>query len=346
MTSNLKSLLGIELPIIQAPMAGVQDSALTIAVSSAGGMGTLPCAMLDVHQCELQLREVQAGTDKPYGVNFFAHTASEPDAAQAEAWRDAFAMYYREFDLEPPELPATASRMPFNDAMASLVEEFRPAVVSFHFGLPEPLLLERVRKTGARILSSATTLDEALWLERQGVDAIIAQGYEAGGHRGMFLTEDLDTQTGTLALVSQIVKAVRVPVIAAGGIADAAGVRAVLGLGAVAAQIGTTYLLCPESRASAVHRKALAEANSRHTAITNVFTGRPARGLVNRIVRERGPISALAPAFPHATFASAGLRSKAESSGREDFSPMWSGQNPSGCKEVPAAQLTRELAGV
>jgi len=346
MASALKSLLGMELPIIQAPMAGVQDSALSLAVSNVGGMGTLPCAMLDARQCEEQLKELSAGTDRPYGVNFFAHKASDPDSEQVRIWRDQFDAYYREFELEAPQLPVSASRKPFDAAMATLIEQFKPPVVSFHFGLPPVSLLDRVRKTGAKILSSATTLEEAIWLERQGVDGIIAQGYEAGGHRGMFLTDDLNTQIGTLALVSQIVKSVRVPVIAAGGIADAAGVRAVLALGAVAAQIGTTYLLCPESRASTVHRKALAEASERNTAITNVFTGRPARGLVNRIIREQGPMSMTAPSFPHATFASAGLRSRAESNGREDFSPLWSGQNATGCKEIAAADLTRELAGL
>lgn len=346
MESALMSLLGVELPIIQAPMAGVQDSALSLAVSNAGGLGTLPCAMLDQHQCEQQLRELSAGTDRPYGVNFFAHQVCDPDPQQIRIWRDQFDPYYREFGLEAPRLAVSASRLPFDAAMATLIEQFRPPVVSFHFGLPEATLLERVRKTGAKILSSATTLEEAVWLEQQGVDAVIAQGYEAGGHRGMFLTDDLNTQIGTLALVSQIVKTVRVPVIAAGGIADAAGVRAVLELGAVAAQIGTAYLLCPESRASAVHRKALADARQRYTAITNVFTGRPARGLVNRIIREQGPMSPTAPSFPHATFASAELRRQAESIGREDFSPMWSGQNATGCKEVAAADLTRELAGL
>jgi nitronate monooxygenase len=225
-----------------------------------------------------------------------------------------------------------------------VLSEFKPAVVSFHFGLPSAELLARVRVWGAKILSSATTVDEARWLEAHGVDAIIAQGLEAGGHRGIFLSDDLTSQVGTIALLPQIARAVKLPVVAAGGIADAKGVAAAMALGAAGVQIGTAYLLCPEATTSAVHRAALKSEAARHTALTNVFTGRPARGIVNRIIRELGPISTAAPAFPLAPAAIAPLRAKAESRGSGDFSPLWSGQNASGCKEVPAAQLTRELA--
>jgi nitronate monooxygenase len=217
-------------------------------------------------------------------------------------------------------------------------------VVSFHFGLPSADLAARVRSWGSKILSSATTVEEALWLESQGVDVIIAQGVEAGGHRGMFLSDDLTTQMGTFALLPQVVKAVRIPVIAAGGIADAGGVAAALAQGAAGVQIGTAYLLCPEATTSLLHRAALKGPTARHTALTNLFTGRPARGIVNRLMRELGPMSAGVPDFPLATNAIAPLRAAAESRGSSDFSPLWSGQNASGCKEVPAAQLTRELA--
>jgi nitronate monooxygenase len=206
-------------------------------------------------------------------------------------------------------------------------------------------LLERVRRWGTKILSSATTVDEARWLEAQGVDAVIAQGLEAGGHRGIFLTTDLSTQIGTFALVPQIVRAVRIPVIAAGGIGDAKGVAAAMALGAAGVQVGTAYLLCHETTTSAVHRAALKSDRARVTALTNLFTGRPARGIMNRIMRELGPISAAAPAFPLATSAIAPLRAKAESRGSGDFSPLWAGQNTTGCKEISAAALTRELAG-
>ncbi len=226
-----------------------------------------------------------------------------------------------------------------------MLEEFKPAVVSFHFGLPAPELLERVRRWGAKILSSATTVDEALWLEARGVDAVIAQGLEAGGHRGNFLSEDLNTQVGTFALVPQIVRAVKIPVIAAGGIADAKGVAAAMALGAAGVQIGTAYMLCAEATTSAVHRAALKSDAARVTALTNLFTGRPARGIVNRLMREIGPMSPAAPAFPLATAAIAPLRVKAESLGSGEFSPLWAGQNASRCKEVSAALLTIELAG-
>jgi nitronate monooxygenase len=217
-------------------------------------------------------------------------------------------------------------------------------VVSFHFGLPPAALLGRVKTWRSKIFCSATTVDEALWLEAHGVDAVIAQGVEAGGHRGIFLSDDLTTQVGTFSLLPQVVRAVKVPVIAAGGIADAQGVAAALALGAAGVQIGTAFLLCPEATITAIHRKALKSEAARHTALTNLFTGRPARGIMNKVMRELGPVSDLAPAFPLATSAIVPLRAKAEAAGSGDFSPLWSGQNATGCKEMPAAQLTRELA--
>jgi nitronate monooxygenase len=345
-TMTLEQLLGIDLPIIQAPMAGVQGSALAIAVSNAGALGSLPCAMLSPGAMRSELAVIRAGTSKPYNVNFFCHTPPAVDTARESAWRAALAPYYAELGLDPIAIAAAPTRAPFDDVAADLLDDVRPPVVSFHFGLPSPALLARVRAIGARILSSATTVDEARWLDAQGVDAIIAQGIEAGGHRGIFLSDDLTTQVGTFALLPQIVAAVRVPVIAAGGIADARGVDAARRLGAAGAQIGTAYLLCPEATTSALHRAALASDAARHTALTNVFTGRPARGIVNRIVREVGPISPLAPPFPLALGAVAPIRAAAEARGSDDFSPLWSGQNASGCKAVPAAELTRQLAGV
>jgi nitronate monooxygenase len=234
--------------------------------------------------------------------------------------------------------------MPFSSEAADALSEFKPEVVSFHFGLPAADLLARAKSWGAKILASATTVEEARWLEAHGVDCIIAQGLEAGGHRGIFLSDDLSTQVGTFALVPQIVREVKVPVIAAGGIADARGVAAVMALGAAGAQIGTAYLLCPETTTSALHRAALKSEAARHTALTNLFTGHPARAIVNRAMRELGPIRTSIPAFPLAVGAIAPLRAKAESQGSGDFSPLWSGQNASGCKEVPAADLTRALA--
>lgn len=341
---TLQQLFGIELPIVQAPMAGVQGSALAIAVSAAGGLGSLPCAMLSLDALRKELAAIKAATDRPFNVNFFCHTPPAADAQREAAWRAALAPYYAEFGIDADSIPAGPGRAPFSVEAAEVLAEFRPAVVSFHFGLPSAELLARVKAWGAKVLSTATTVAEARWLEAHGADAIIAQGLEAGGHRGLFLTDDLTTQLGTFALLPQVVQAVNVPVIAAGGIADARGVAAAMALGAAGVQVGTAYLLCPEATTTAIHRAALKSEAACHTAITNVFTGRPARGIANRIIRELGPISPAAPAFPLATSAVAPLRAKAEAQGSGEFSPLWSGQNASGCKEIPAAELTRALA--
>jgi nitronate monooxygenase len=343
---NLQQLFGVELPIVQAPMAGVQGHVLAAAVSNAGALGSLPCAMFTMAVMRYELSALRAATTRPFNVNFFCHPPPTPNAQRQAAWRLALEPYYREFGLDPQPPVNAASRAPFSQEAAELLAQFRPAVVSFHFGLPSPELLARVRGWGAKVLSSATTVDEARWLEQQGVDAIIAQGAEAGGHRGSFLSADLTTQLGTFALVPQVVRAVNRPVIAAGGIADAAGVAAALALGAAGVQIGTSYLLCPEATTSAVHRAALQSDAAPHTALTNLFSGRPARGIVNRLMRELGPMSNLAPEFPLASVAVAPLRAHAERLGSGDFSPLWSGQNSSGCRQVPAAQMTRELARV
>ena len=343
---TLPQLLGIDFPIIQAPMAGVQGSALAIAVSNAGGLGSLPCALLDTDGISRELEAIRLQARRPCNVNFFCHAPPPDDAEREAAWRGALAPYYREYGIDSAAVKAGPGRAPFSAEAASLLEAFKPAVVSFHFGLPSDALLARVRAIGAKVLASATTVAEARWLEARGVDAIIAQGLEAGGHRGIFLGDDLTTQVGTMALLPQIVHAVSVPVIAAGGIADARGIEAARTLGAAGVQVGTAYLLCPEATTTIIHREALASDAAQHTAVTNVFTGRPARGIVNRIVRELGPISARAPAFPLATAALAPLRAAAEQRGSGDFSPLWSGQNASGCRAVPAGQRTRELAGV
>ncbi len=340
---KLQTLLGIELPLIQAPMAGAQGSALAIAVSSAGGLGSLPCAMLNADAMRGELAKIKRETARPVNVNFFCHVPPTPSADREAGWRMALAPYYQEFGIDAGAIPAGPGRNPFSAEVADVLSEFKPAVVSFHFGLPSAPLLARVRSWGAKILCSATTVDEARWLEAQGVDAIIAQGLEAGGHRGNFLSDDVTAQSGTFALLPQIVRTVNVPVVAAGGIADAQGVAAAMALGAAGVQIGTAYLLCPEAATSAIHRAALKSEAARHTALTNLFTGRPARGIVNRVMRELGPISAAAPEFPLATSGIAPLRARAESQGSGDFSPLWSGQNASGCREIPAADLTREL---
>jgi len=341
---KLKELLGIELPIIQAPMAGAQGSALAAAVCNAGGLGSLPCATLSPDALRKELVALQSQTSRPFNVNFFCHVPPTPDSVREAAWRALLAPYYKEFGIAPENISTAPGRAPFSHESADVLSEFKPPVVSFHFGLPPLELLARVRAWKPIVLSTATTLDEARWLETHGVDGIIAQGFEAGGHRGHFLSGDLTLQMGTFALVPQIVREVKVPVIAAGGIADAQGVAAAMALGAAGVQPGTAYLLCLEATTRPVHRAALKSEAARHTALTNLFSGGPARGILNRVMRELGPTHPAAPAFPLAAEAMAPLRVRAEAGGSGDFSPLWSGQNHTGCEEIPAARLTQELA--
>jgi len=341
---RVTDLLGIDLPIIQAPMAGVQGAELAIAVSEAGGLGSLPCAMLSPEQIRTELGSIRQRTARPINVNFFCHAPPAADPEREAGWVRRLAPYYAELGLDPSDV-GSASRAPFNDELCGIVERFRPEVVSFHFGLPAEPLLARVRATGAKILASATSVEEARWLEAQGCDAIIAQGYEAGGHQGHFLKTDATGQVGTVALLPQVVDAVKRPVIAAGGIADARGIVAAFALGAAAVQIGTAYLLCPEAKTSAIHRRALKAAPDGTTALTNVFTGRPARGIMNRAMADLGPMAAEAPAFPLAAGALAPLRAKAEAAGSGDFTPLWSGQAGPLARERPAGELTRLLMG-
>lgn len=331
-------------PIVQAPMAGSQGHRLAAAVCEAGGLGSLPAAMLNPADLHSELQALQQATQRPYNVNFFCHTPPAPDAQAQSAWHAILAPYYEAMGLAPNAISGGSARVPFNHAAADVLEVFRPAVVSFHFGLPAPDLLARVKSWGSLVLSSATTVAEAQWLQAHGADAIIAQGLEAGGHRGMFLTEDLSTQIGTFALLPQIVKAVQVPVIAAGGIASAQGVAAAKQLEASAVQIGTAYLCSHEATTSALHRAALQSPAAQHTALTNVFSGRPARGIVNRLMRELGPLCLQAPAFPLATASVAPLRAAAEALGRDHFSPLWSGQNATGARSMGAGDITREFA--
>jgi nitronate monooxygenase len=339
----LLDLFGIKLPIIQAPMAGATTPEMVIAVSEAGGLGSLPSAIYTAAQFREALDAVRAGTTRPINVNFFCHTEQPEDAARQASWRHRLAPYYIEAGLDPDMPIAITGRAPFDDAFCAIVEEYRPEVVSFHFGLPPTLLLERVKRSGAKVISSATTVAEARWLEEHGVDAVIAMGAEAGGHRGSFLTDDMSIQIGTIALVPQVVDAVTVPVIAAGGIADRRGVAAAFALGAAAVQVGTAYLFTAEARIHAVHRNALNSAD-RATAITNLFTGRPARGIVNRLMSEVGALSELAPPFPTAASALGPLRSAAEANSHDDFSPMWAGQSFPLATPMSAAALTRSLA--
>jgi nitronate monooxygenase len=342
--TRLLELFGVEIPIVQAPMANATAIDITVAVSEAGALGSYPCAGLTDDRITEGVTTIRTRTKKPINLNFFCHQVPPADAERDAAWLNALAPYYREFGADTPSVPLKATIFSFTPATCTIVEQLKPQVVSFHFGLPEPPLVARVKKAGCKVVSSATSLREALWLAEHEVDAIIAQGAEAGGHRGMFLETDTTTQIGTFALLQQIVEAVKLPVIAAGGIADGRSVTAALILGAAGVQIGTGYLGCPEATISALHREALRK-EGRETVITNVLSGRPARSVVNRVIRERGPINTTSlPAYPLATPAIAPLRAKAEAKGLTDFSPLWSGQGAPPREGVGAKELTQTFA--
>ncbi|MCF5048620.1 NAD(P)H-dependent flavin oxidoreductase [Pseudomonas simiae] len=338
--TRIIDLLGIELPIIQAPMAVGTTTAMVIEASKAGALGSLPAAALSLAQLREALVTVREASPRPINVNFFCHQPPAPDAARDRHWKDLLEPYYRELGADFQAPTPVSNREPFNEAACQFIEELRPEVVSFHFGLPEKALLDRVKATGAKVLSSATTVEEAIWLEQHGCDAIIAMGSEAGGHRGLFLSDDLNTQIGLFALLPQVVDAVSVPVIAAGGIGDARGIVAAFALGASAVQIGTAYLFTPEANVTPSHHHALRHAQASETALTNLFTGRPARGIVNRVMRELGPINPAAPAFPTAGGALIPLKAKDEAG----FSNLWSGQALRLGRDTTTYALTRELA--
>jgi nitronate monooxygenase len=340
---TIERLLGIQSPLIQAPMAGSQDSRLALAVAEAGGLGSVPSALMSPDQLVEEIAAFRRATSAPLNVNFFCHVPPVPDAARESAWRARLEPYYRELGLDASAIPDGPGRAPFTHEIADLLDGDPPPVVSFHFGLPAADLLARVKAWGAVVLASATTLEEGQWLEENGADVVIAQGWEAGGHRGMFLTTEVATQVGTFTLVEQLARTLTVPVIAAGGIATATSVRAAMTLGAAGVQVGTAYLRSDEATTTPVHRAALASAAAGTTAVTHLFTGRPARGIVNRIMREVGPMGAEPPVFPLAGSAIAPLRAAAESRGSSDFSPLWAGQNASAAREASAADITEEL---
>ena len=337
-------LVKVKHPIVAAPMAGSMDTDLAIAVAQAGGLGSLPVAMLDEQKMRTQVTTFRAAGARPINLNFFANKQPELNNAREHAWHERLKPYYIEFGIDPATPVPSSNRTPFHAALCAAVEEIKPEVVSFHYGLPEANLLKRVKDVGGVVMSSATTVAEARWLEANGCDVVIAQGYEAGGHRGMFLTDNLATQVGTFALVPQIADAVKLPVIAAGGITDARGIAAAFALGASGVQLGTAYLFCPESKVLGPHRAALRAARDNETVLTNVMTGRPARGFINRAMRELGPINDLAPEFPLAAGALGPLHAKAQAQGSGDFSPMWAGQAAALGRELPARELTEKLA--
>jgi nitronate monooxygenase len=337
-------LFKTEFPIVLAPMAGVMDADLVIAVAQGGALGSLPCAMLSAEKARKQVNIIRQRVSAPINLNFFCHEPVEADPAREAGWKQRLEAYHQELGLDPAAPVSAANRAPFDAAFCEVVEELKPEVVSFHFGLPDQALLRRVKAAGCLVMGAATIVREAIWLEENGADVIIAQGAEAGGHRGMFLTDNIAEQPGTFALVPQVVDAVKVPVIAAGGIADGRGIAAAFALGAAGVQIGSAYLRCPESKVSALARVALAQARDDCTVITNVMTGRPARGVPNRVMREVGPISPHAPAFPHAATALGPLKAAAEKQGKVDFTNLWAGQALKLGRDMPATELTRALA--
>ena len=340
---DLCAHLGLQAPLIQAPMAGVQDHRLAAAVCQAGGLGSLPAAMLSPDSLAGELRALTQATSRAFNVNFFCHATPVPDEAAEAAWRQLLMPYYAEWGVDIQALPSSPARVPFNHSLADVLEPFKPAVVSFHFGLPAHDLLARVKSWGSLVLSSATTVAEAQWLQAHGADAVIAQGLEAGGHRGMFLSDNLSEQSGTLALLPQVVQAVQLPVIAAGGLACGQSATAATVLGAAGVQMGSAYLCSHEATTSALHRALLLSKEAPHTALTNLFTGRPARGLMNRVMRELGPLREGVPAFPLATSAMAPLRTAAEAMGQTDFTPLWAGQNLSQLRKAAAGDITRDI---
>jgi nitronate monooxygenase len=281
---------------------------------------------------------------RPFNLNFFCHAMEAPDPAATQKWKTVLRPHYERWGLDIETVAEGRLRLPFDEAMCAAIEEVQPNVVSFHFGLPPANLVDRLKRRGIRILSSATSVKEAKWLESRGCDAIIAQGIEAGGHRGMFLETNVETQAGLFALLPQVADAVSVPVIATGGIADARGAAAAFALGASGVQLGTAYLLCPEANVSPLYRRAIEQAADNGTVLTNLFSGRPARAILNRYIRESGPMSGAAPAFPYAATLVAPLRASSESAGSVDYMQMWAGQAAGIAKSMPAAQFTRALA--
>ena len=338
---SLCHILGIQKPVIQAPMAGVQNWELAAAVSNAGGLGSIPCGMLTREQIIAEIESFRQHSDGSYNLNFFCHQMPALDRQVLREWQRELSPYYESFDIEPSET-VSGLRLPFSVEIADVLETYKPPVMSFHFGLPSAELVARIKSWGTVVMSSATTVEEGIWLENNGADIVIAQGCEAGGHRGMFLGSDPVSQCALADLLPALKQVLSVPVIAAGGIASSSDVKKMMKSGASGVQVGTSYLLCDEAKTSAVHRRAL-KSGSSNTALTNIFSGRLARGITNKLMKELDFIADKAPDFPYASIAIGPLRAKAESQGLSDFTPLWAGVDRSGCREISAAMLTREL---
>lgn len=330
-------------------MAGSQGVGLALAVSKAGGLGSLPAATLSLEALDAALQTLHA-SGLPYNVNAFAHTEPTTNAVQEAAWLAALQPLAQQRGVVLPTGPAQAARQPFSHAVLAVLARYQPPVVSFHFGLPRPEWVAAIQAWGGQVWSSATTPQEGLWLQDHGCDVVVAQGLEAGGHRGHFLRPDLQGQMGLMSLLPALVGTLQVPVLAAGGVVHAAAVQAARCLGAAGVQAGTAYLFCPEATAHPLHRAALASPRAAHTQLTNVFTGRPARGIINELMHRLAhadgtgeALSSLAPAFPLATHALVPLRAAAEAHALDDFTPLWAGQSAALCQPCSAADLTAQL---
>lgn len=341
--ASLVRELGLRYPLLQAPMAGVQTHELAVAVAKAGGLGAIPCASLNPEQIRSEVAAFRAKVKAPLNLNFFCHQAALYSESAEREWKELLAPYYLELGIDSSQDFPPSSRNPFDEQSLELLEELRPELVSFHFGLPSSAEIKRIKAIGCKIISSATTVAEARWLEARGADAIIAQGAEAGGHRAMFLNLDVSQQVGLMALLPQIVDAVSIPVIASGGLGDARSLLAAASLGATAVQLGSLFLLAHETKTTVLHRLAIKGMADDSTAMTNLFTGRPARGISNRLMREMGPMQAKAPAFPLAGGALAPLKKAAEQQGKGSFSSLWCGQAGAMAKEASAGEIIAQL---
>lgn len=339
----MSTLFNTRFALIQAPMAGVQDAFLASAVCNAGGLGSLPCAMFSNEQLLNQLHTLVNSTEHPYNLNFFCHTPENYTMAQKNRWHSLLTPYFDEYGVDESKIGMNASRKPIDDEIIDLIAPFKPPVVSFHFGLPKPHMVNKIKGWGAKVISSATTVDEAKWLVDHGADAVIAQGLEAGGHRGHFLKNDVSLQCGVKHLVEQCVAQLSIPVIAAGGITTPEGVGELQALGISAVQVGSAYLLCDEARTSSLHKAALNKFAQNDTALTSVFSGRAARGICNRAMTELAEHSIHVPPFPFASIAMTALRTEAEALGDSDFSPLWCGQNFIARPNLNAEQVTMLL---
>jgi nitronate monooxygenase len=344
MSNSLLSLFNIELPIIQSPMVGVSTPKLAAAVSNAGGLGSIGIGASNVEQARAMLRETAALTDKPFNVNLFCHAPAIHDAAREAQWLKFLAPLFAEFDAAAPTaLREIYTSFVEDTGMLHMLLEEKPAVVSFHFGLPAQPAIDALKDAGIVLLCSVTSLAEAQIAEQAGVHALVAQGYEAGGHRGVFDPQQ-DSEMGTLALVRVLTEACRLPVIAAGGIMDGAGITAVMQLGASAAQLGTAFILCPESSANVAYREALKSPRAHLTRVTSVISGRPARGMVNRNFTSLEANAPALPDYPIAYDANKALNAATTAKANSEFAVQWAGQGAPLVREMPAAALVKLLA--